>query len=63
MTAIKRLGTPEDIANIVVFLSSERSGYVTGSEIMATGGLHVMLMSMLPQPGLKPTQNNKGDEK
>jgi len=52
MTAIKRLGTPQDIANIVAFLSSDRSGYVTGADIMATGGLHVMMMKQLPQPGL-----------
>lgn len=58
MTAIKRLGTPEDIANIVAFLCSERSGYVTGADIMATGGLHVMMMKQLPQPGLKPAQDN-----
>jgi NAD(P)-dependent dehydrogenase (short-subunit alcohol dehydrogenase family) len=53
MTAIKRLGTPEDIANIVAFLASDRSGYVTGADLMATGGLHVMMMKTLPQPGLK----------
>jgi NAD(P)-dependent dehydrogenase (short-subunit alcohol dehydrogenase family) len=58
MTAIKRLGTPQDIANIVAFLASDRSGYVTGSEIMATGGLHVMMMKMLPQPGLKTAKND-----
>lgn len=58
MTAIKRLGTPEDIANIVAFLSSDRSGYVTGADIMATGGLHVMMMKQLPQPGLKAAQDN-----
>ncbi len=54
MTAIKRLGSPEDIANIVAFLASSRSGYVTGADLMATGGLHVMMMKTLPQPGLKP---------
>lgn len=58
MTAIKRLGTPEDIANIVAFLSSPRSSYVTGADLMATGGLHVMMMKHMPQPGLKPTQDN-----
>ncbi|MES2979879.1 MAG: SDR family oxidoreductase [Pseudomonadota bacterium] len=61
MTAIKRLGTPEDIANIVAFLASDRSGYVTGAELMATGGLHVMMMTTLPQPGLKPATTS-GDK-
>lgn len=58
MTAIKRLGTPEDIANIVAFLASDRAGYLTGADIMATGGLHVMMMKHMPQPGWKPTQEN-----
>ncbi|WP_354683048.1 SDR family oxidoreductase [Cupriavidus necator] len=62
LTAIKRLGTPDDIANVVAFLASERSGYVTGADLMATGGLHVMMMNMIPQPGLKPAQGT-GDTK
>ncbi len=53
LPASKRLGKPEDIANVVAFLASERSSYVNGAELMATGGLHVMLMSFIPQPGLK----------
>ena len=57
MTAIKRLGTPEDIANIVAFLASPRSGYVTGADLMATGGLHVMMMKHMPQPGWTPAQD------
>ena len=58
MTAIKRLGTPQDIANIVAFLASPRSGYVTGADLMATGGLHVMMMKHMPQPGLKPAHDD-----
>ena len=53
MTASRRLGRPEDIANIVAFLASDRSAYVNGAELMATGGLHCMLMDLIPQPGLK----------
>ena len=53
MTASGRIGRPEDIANIVAFLASDRSAYVNGAELMATGGLHSMLMSLIPQPGLK----------
>ena len=55
MTASRRLGRPEDIANIVAFLASDRSAYVNGAELMATGGLHSMLMSLIPQPGLTKT--------
>ena len=61
LTASKRLGTPEDIANVVAFLASERSGYVNGGELMATGGLHVMMMAQIPQPGLKPAQATGGN--
>lgn len=33
-----RLGKPEDIANAVLFLSSEESGYITGQVLPITGG-------------------------
>ncbi len=34
-----RLGSPEDIANAVVFLCAEESGYITGSTIPVNGGM------------------------
>jgi len=33
-----RIGQPEDIANAVAFLASERSGYITGQTIVVDGG-------------------------
>ena len=33
-----RQGTPEDIGNLVVFLASDESDYLTGSEIVVDGG-------------------------
>jgi 3-oxoacyl-[acyl-carrier protein] reductase len=34
----KRMGVPEDIANAVVFLTSDRSDYITGQIIVVDGG-------------------------
>ena len=34
-----RIGTPEDIANVILFLASEQSSYVTGQVIGVDGGM------------------------
>jgi len=39
--SIKRIGKPEDISNMVSFLSSEESEYITGQVISVDGGLSV----------------------
>lgn len=36
---MKRMGTPEDVANVVYFLGSEESSYVTGQTINIDGGM------------------------
>jgi 3-oxoacyl-[acyl-carrier protein] reductase len=36
--AMKRFGTPEEIANCVVFLASEKASFVTGTCLIADGG-------------------------
>ena len=35
---MKRLGTPEDIASTIVFLASDRAGFLTGQVIAVNGG-------------------------
>jgi 3-oxoacyl-[acyl-carrier protein] reductase len=35
---LKRFTTPEEIANLVLFLSSEKAGFITGSCIISDGG-------------------------
>jgi 3-oxoacyl-[acyl-carrier protein] reductase len=34
-----RLGTPEDVADVVEFLSSDKAGYITGQVIHVNGGM------------------------
>jgi len=38
-TALGRVGTPEEFADLVVFLASERAAYITGAAIAVDGGL------------------------
>lgn len=39
---ISRLGEPEDIANCVLYLASDESSYVTGTEFTVDGGMTAM---------------------
>lgn len=36
--ALRRLGTPEEIADVVTFLASPRAAFITGSVVVADGG-------------------------
>ncbi|MCX8052755.1 MAG: 3-oxoacyl-[acyl-carrier-protein] reductase [Armatimonadetes bacterium] len=36
---LRRLGTPEDVAEVVLFLASEASSYITGQVITVDGGM------------------------
>ena len=39
LVPMQRAGTPEEVADLVAFLASERSGYITGQVIAVAGGL------------------------
>ena len=39
ITPLKKLGTPEDVANLVLFLASDMSNYITGEVIAVDGGM------------------------
>ena len=39
-TPLGRLGQPDDIAQIAVFLASDESGWLTGERLSAWGGFH-----------------------
>ena len=36
-----RLGQPQDIANAVIFLSSDQSSYINGETIHVNGGMYL----------------------
>lgn len=51
MVPAGRIGRPEDMADVALFLASPRAGYVNGQEIVVDGGLSQTLMGTVPRPG------------
>ncbi|KAK0467836.1 uncharacterized protein EV420DRAFT_1501518 [Desarmillaria tabescens] len=41
MTPMNRLGLPEEVADVVVFIASERASYVTGHSFVVDGGFSI----------------------
>ena len=42
MTPLRRLATPDDVANVVLFYASPLAGFITGANIAPDGGLAVL---------------------
>lgn len=40
-SALKRVGQPEDLANLILFLASDRAGHITGEVIKIDGGQYI----------------------
>lgn len=50
---LRRLGEPEDIANVALFLASNEAGFVNGHVLTADGGASVQWAPTLIRPGLR----------
>ena len=46
ITPIQRNGKPEDIANMVEFLASDKASFITGTDFLVDGGLHLNLYKL-----------------
>jgi NAD(P)-dependent dehydrogenase (short-subunit alcohol dehydrogenase family) len=51
VTPMRRIAMPQDIADAVMFLASDRASYVTGDEIIVDGGFTRTIMNLVPRPG------------
>lgn len=58
VTASRRVGESEDIADVAAFLASPRAAYVNGAELVVDGGMSSMLMDMVPRPGFNNPATN-----
>jgi NAD(P)-dependent dehydrogenase (short-subunit alcohol dehydrogenase family) len=39
---LRRIGTPEEIANFVAFVASDEASFITGAELVIDGGMSIM---------------------
>lgn len=52
----RRIGQPDDVAEAVLFLASDRSAYINGAEIEVDGGFPRNLLGLVPRAGFEPPQ-------
>lgn len=50
---LRRVAMPRDIADVVIFLASDRAGYVNGEDVCTDGGFGRVLMALVPRPGFE----------
>nr|WP_284739603.1 SDR family oxidoreductase [Rhizobium sp. CG5] len=51
MVPLRRIATPDDMADVALFLASPRASYLTGQDVVVDGGLTQSLMGLVPRPG------------
>ncbi len=51
MVPLRRIASPQDMADVALFLASDRAAYVTGQDVVVDGGLSQTLMGLVPRPG------------
>jgi NAD(P)-dependent dehydrogenase (short-subunit alcohol dehydrogenase family) len=49
-----RVATPAELADVIVYLSSDRARYVTAQDILVDGGVDATLMGLVPRPSSDP---------
>lgn len=53
MVPVGRVAGPDDMADVVLFLASDRARYVNGEDICVDGGVGRTLMGLIPRPGFE----------
>lgn len=51
VTPMRRIAMPQDIADAITFLASDRASYINGDEIIVDGGFTRTIMNTIPRPG------------
>ena len=54
---LRRLGTPEDVVNVALFLASDEASWVTGIDLVVDGGISVQLGEALTYPPFRRLWN------
>lgn len=55
---VRRIGQPQDIADAICFLASDRASYVSGQELLVDGGWSTALLTTVPRPGFDLPKKN-----